>query len=56
MAVSIAFGLAFATMLTLLVIPVIYSLMDSVFFRLKMTRFQGIHKTRDECIDCPDKE
>jgi multidrug efflux pump subunit AcrB len=56
MAVSIAFGLAFATMLTLLVIPVIYSLVDSIFFRLKMTRFQGEHKTRDECIDCPDKE
>jgi len=54
MAVSIAFGLAFATMLTLLVIPVIYSLVDSIFFRLKMTRFQGKHKSREECLDCPE--
>lgn len=56
MAVSIAFGLAFATMLTLLVIPVIYSLIDSVFFRLGMTRFQTKHKSREECIDCPEEE
>jgi len=54
MAVSIAFGLAFATILTLLVIPVIYSLVDSVFFRLKMTRFQNSHKSREECLDCPE--
>ncbi len=54
MAVSIAFGLAFATMLTLLVIPVIYSLVDSIFYRLKMTRFQGEHKSREECLDCPE--
>ena len=39
MAVSIAFGLAFATTLTLFVIPVIYSLVDSLFGKLHMTRF-----------------
>ncbi|MCF7920522.1 MAG: efflux RND transporter permease subunit [Candidatus Cloacimonetes bacterium] len=55
MAVSIAFGLAFATMLTLLVIPVIYSLVDSVFYRLKMTRFQGEHKSREDCLNCPEE-
>jgi multidrug efflux pump subunit AcrB len=54
MAVSIAFGLAFATILTLLVIPVIYSLLDSVFYRLKMTRFQDEHRSREECLNCPE--
>lgn len=39
-AVSIAFGLAFATVLTLFVIPVIYSLTDSFFGKLRMTRFK----------------
>ncbi|MDD3050687.1 MAG: efflux RND transporter permease subunit [Candidatus Cloacimonetes bacterium] len=54
MAVSIAFGLAFATVLTLFVIPVIYSLVDSLFGRLHMTRFKE-HKRFDDCVDC-DKE
>ena len=40
MAVSISFGLAFATILTLVVIPVIYSLVDSLFGRLGITRFK----------------
>lgn len=40
MAVAIAFGLAFATMLTLFVIPVIYSLVDSVAWKLKLARFK----------------
>jgi len=40
MAVSIAFGLGFATLLTLFVIPVIYSLVDSFFGKLGMTRFK----------------
>ena len=39
MAVSISFGLVFSTMLTLLVIPCIYSLVDSLFGKLKLTRF-----------------
>ena len=55
MAVSIAFGLAFATLLTLLVIPVVYSILDSIFFHLKMTRFQAGHKSREECLDCPEE-
>ncbi|MBN2542848.1 efflux RND transporter permease subunit [bacterium] len=51
MAVSIAFGLAFATMITLLVIPVIYSLVDSFFGKLKLTRFKE-HKSFDEAMEC----
>ncbi len=50
MAVSIAFGLAFATILTLFVIPVIYSLLDTLFGKLKMTRFKS-HKSFDECME-----
>ncbi|MCF7920436.1 MAG: efflux RND transporter permease subunit [Candidatus Cloacimonetes bacterium] len=49
MAVSISFGLVFATMLTLLVIPCIYSLVDSLFSRLKMTRFRT-HITLEEAL------
>ena len=41
MAVAIAFGLGFATILTLLVLPVIYSFVDSIFGKLKMTRFSS---------------
>ncbi|MBN1754775.1 efflux RND transporter permease subunit [bacterium] len=50
MAVSIAFGLAFATLLTLFVIPVVYSLVDSIFGKLKITRFKE-HKKFNECIE-----
>ncbi len=49
MAVSIAFGLAFATLLTLLVIPAIYSFVDSFFGRLHLSRF-ATHKSFDECV------
>ncbi|MFC1888014.1 efflux RND transporter permease subunit, partial [Candidatus Cloacimonadota bacterium] len=49
MAVSIAFGLVFATMLTLLVIPCIYSLVDSLFGKIKITRFKQ-HITLDEAL------
>lgn len=49
MAVSISFGLAFATLLTLFVIPVVYTLVDSLFGKLKMTRFAS-HRTYEECI------
>jgi len=49
MAVSIAFGLVFATMLTLLVIPCIYSLVDSLFGKMKLTRFKQ-HITIDEAL------
>ena len=41
MAVSIAFGLGFATILTLIVIPVFYSLVDSIFGRLSKERFRS---------------
>ncbi|MDO9578835.1 MAG: efflux RND transporter permease subunit [Candidatus Cloacimonadales bacterium] len=51
MAVSIAFGLAFATVLTLFVIPVIYSLVDSLFGKLGMTRFKQ-HEKFEDCVDC----
>jgi len=50
MAVSIAFGLAFATLLTLLVIPVVYSLIDSLFGKLGITRFKT-HKSFEECVE-----
>ncbi len=53
MAVSIAFGLAFATVLTLFVIPVIYSLMDSFFGRIGVTRFKT-HLSYDDCVDCDE--
>ena len=53
MAVSIAFGLAFATVLTLFVIPVLYSLVDSLFGKLGMTRFKT-HASYEECVDCDE--
>jgi len=53
MAVSIAFGLAFATVLTLFVIPVLYSLVDSIFGKLGMTRFKS-HASYEECVDCDE--
>jgi HAE1 family hydrophobic/amphiphilic exporter-1 len=51
MAVSIAFGLAFATILTLFVIPVIYSLVDSLFGKLGLTRFKK-HEKYENCVNC----
>jgi len=53
MAVSIAFGLAFATVLTLFVIPVLYSLVDSLFGKLGMTRFKS-HAKYEDCVDCDE--
>lgn len=53
MAVSIAFGLAFATLLTLFIIPVVYSLVDSLFGRLKLTRFKT-HESFSNCINLED--
>jgi multidrug efflux pump subunit AcrB len=55
MAVSIAFGLAFATVLTLFVIPVLYSVVDSMFGKLNLTRFKS-HQKYDECIKMSDEE
>jgi HAE1 family hydrophobic/amphiphilic exporter-1 len=53
MAVSIVFGLAFATILTLFVIPVVYSLVDSLFGKLKLTRFKT-HQSYEECVQDND--
>lgn len=39
LAVSFVFGLTFASLITLFVIPVMYSAVDSFFGRLKLTRF-----------------
>jgi len=54
-AVSIAFGLAFATILTLFIIPVVYSYIDSIFGKLGLTRFKT-HKKFDECVECGRKK
>lgn len=53
MAVSIVFGLAFSTLLTLYLIPTIYSLVDSFFGKLHMTRFTT-HESFKESIDCEE--
>lgn len=50
LAVAMAFGLAFATTITLLVIPVIYSYVDSFFGRLKLTRFSKHISFREAMI------
>ncbi len=48
-AVAMAFGLAFATLLTLLVLPCLYSVVDSVFGKLGMTRFKE-HISLEEAL------
>jgi multidrug efflux pump subunit AcrB len=50
MAVAIVFGLSFATILTLVVIPCIYSLIDSLFGRMGLTRFKS-HISLDEALN-----
>nr|MBP7205528.1 efflux RND transporter permease subunit [Candidatus Cloacimonadota bacterium] len=47
LAVSFVFGLTFSTLITLFVIPVMYSAVDSFFGRLKLTRFQEHTKFND---------
>ena len=47
LAVSFVFGLTFATLITLFVIPVMYSVVDSFFGKLKMTRFQEHTKFKE---------
>jgi len=47
LAVSFVFGLTFATLLTLFVIPVMYSAVDSFFGKFKMTRFSEHTKFKD---------
>ena len=47
LAVSFTFGLIFATFLTLFIIPVIYSMVDSFFGKFGMTRFKEHTKFTD---------
>ena len=54
LAVSFTFGLAFATFLTLFIIPVIYSMVDSFFGRFGLERFKE-HKKFTETMECKDK-
>lgn len=54
LAVSFTFGLLFASFLTLFIIPVIYSMVDSFFGRFHMTRFSE-HTKFTEAIDCKTK-
>lgn len=51
LAVSFTFGLLFATILTLFIIPVIYSMVDSFFGKFGVTRFSEHSKLKD-VIDC----
>lgn len=51
LAVTFAFGLSFATLITLFVIPVLYSAVDSFFGRLKMTRFKEHTKFEDAGVE-----
>jgi len=53
-AVSMAFGLAFSTMLTLLVLPCLYSIVDSIFGFLKITRFSE-HISLSEALERMEK-
>ncbi len=51
MAVAMSFGLAFSTIITLFIIPVAYSLVDSFFGKLHMTNFkqhESINVIKDE--------
>jgi HAE1 family hydrophobic/amphiphilic exporter-1 len=54
LAVSFTFGLAFATFLTLFIIPVIYSMVDSFFGKLHLERFSE-HSKFGDVIECKDK-
>lgn len=54
LAVSFVFGLSFATVVTLFVIPVVYSSVDSLFGKFKMTRFEEHSKFTD--VICPEEE
>jgi len=49
--VSFTFGLLFASMLTLFIIPVIYSMVDSFFGRFGATRFKE-HSKFNEVMEC----
>jgi multidrug efflux pump subunit AcrB len=55
LAVSFTFGLLFASLLTLFIIPVIYSMVDSFFGKLGLTRFKE-HKKFAEVMECKTNE
>jgi len=55
LAVSFTFGLLFASLLTLFIIPVIYSMVDSFFGKLGLTRFKE-HKKFAEVMECKTTE
>ncbi|MCB5254814.1 MAG: efflux RND transporter permease subunit [Candidatus Cloacimonadaceae bacterium] len=55
LAVSFTFGLLFASMLTLFIIPVIYSIVDSFFGRFGLTRFKE-HSKFSEVMDCKQQD
>ncbi|MDY6916193.1 MAG: efflux RND transporter permease subunit [Candidatus Cloacimonadota bacterium] len=54
MAVSIAFGLVFGTTITLFIIPVLYSFVDSFFGKLGVTRFKK-HLSYEDAIKLRNK-
>ncbi|MDD2331279.1 MAG: efflux RND transporter permease subunit [Candidatus Cloacimonetes bacterium] len=55
LAVSFTFGLLFATFLTLFIIPVIYSMVDSFFGKFGMTRFKE-HSKFSEVMECKTED
>lgn len=55
LAVSFTFGLLFASMLTLFIIPVIYSMVDSFFGRFGATRFKE-HRKFSEVMECKTED
>jgi HAE1 family hydrophobic/amphiphilic exporter-1 len=55
LAVSFTFGLLFASALTLFIIPVIYSMVDSFFGKFGFTRFKE-HKKFSEVMECKTQD
>jgi multidrug efflux pump len=55
LAVSFTFGLLFASLLTLFIIPVIYSMVDSFFGRFGATRFKE-HSKFTEVMECKPQD
>jgi len=55
LAVSFTFGLLFASLLTLFIIPVIYSMVDSFFGKFGATRFKE-HSKFNEVMECKTQD
>ena len=55
LAVSFTFGLLFASVLTLFIIPVIYSIVDSFFGKFGFTRFKE-HSKFSEIMECKEQD